>query len=121
MDEATNKRIRQSLIGERGHAQKLIAEVGIEVVDTLLRKNKDYGSSVFKRPILAPKVESREAIQVRMSDKIERLVHILAQDEAPEVDEDARETFKDWAGYAILWLVRERMDEEEANSANGGV
>lgn len=89
-----------ALEGKRGDNQKRIATVGLKVVATLLRKNHDYGSSVWKTPVLAPDVPPAQAILVRMSDKVARIAQ-LATSKA-EVNESLDETLLDLAGYAIL-------------------
>lgn len=90
------------LQGARGEDQRRIAEAGLLVIDQLLRKNIDYGSSAWKKPILLPSAEPRAAIQVRMSDKIERLSRLLGG-ASSEVSESIADTMEDLAGYAILW------------------
>lgn len=103
--------IHNALEGGRGDHQCLIAEVGIDAVETLLRKNKDYGSSVFKVPILKPDLEPGDAILVRMSDKIERFANLCAKEKG-EVDEPLSETMKDLAAYGLLWLCSQRLKNE---------
>lgn len=100
--------------GAQGDDQCLIAEMGIEIIATLLRKNKDYGSSVFKRPAYVPDLPAGAAILVRKSDKLQRLAHLMSSNKTPEVAESIIDTMKDDVGYGILWLVNlERGDNEE--------
>lgn len=96
-------RIREANSGLRGSDQQRICEAGLSVVDLLLRKNADYGGSAWQVPILAPKLTPRQAIQCRMSDKIQRLQTLLSGQQA-EVAESIEDTMRDMAGYAILWL-----------------
>ena len=91
--------------------QSSIAARVVEVGATLLRKNSDYGSSVFKPPSLVPSLPFELGILVRMSDKIARLQKLLSQNHTAEVDESIDDTMKDLAGYAILFLARERDKE----------
>ncbi len=103
VDQVVLERIRTALDGLHGKDQQLIAEVGLEVVSLLLRKNSDYGSSAWVAPVLAPSMSPFEAIQCRMSDKIARLSGLLAGRQS-EVDESAADTMLDLAGYSVLWL-----------------
>lgn len=99
--------IRQALDGQRGEDQQKIAEVGIEVVALLLRKNHDYGGSAWKRPILAPGLEPRTAMLCRMSDKIERILSLLERGHNEVVDESLNDTFRDLCGYLMLYVAFE--------------
>jgi hypothetical protein len=96
-------RIREAQAGSRGDDQQRIAETGLAIVDLLLQKNADYGGSAWQTPVLAPGLSCREAIQCRMSDKIQRLQTLLAG-KSPEVAESIADTMRDLAGYSILWL-----------------
>lgn len=100
-------RIRQAAAGQHGDDQKVIVTTGLEILDTLLRKNHDYGSSAWKTPLLAPGLSPREAIQCRMSDKIERLQKLLGGNN-PMVQESIEDSMRDLAGYAVLWLGADR-------------
>lgn len=95
----------EALAGERGESQQRIATVGLHIVSTLLRKNKDYGNSVFEPPLLCPKMEPGVSILVRLSDKIKRLINLM-QGHDPEVSEPIDETMDDFIGYSILWKAR---------------
>lgn len=94
--------LRQALSGDRGEDQQRIAREGIALVGLLLRKNSDYGSSAWQPPILAPDMSPREAIQCRMSDKIQRFIQL--QSRQAEVEESLEDTVRDWTGYGLLWL-----------------
>lgn len=94
--------LRQALNGDRGEDQQRIAQQGIELVTLLLRKNSDYGSSAWQPPLLAPDMSPREAIQCRMSDKIQRFIQL--QSKSAEVAESIEDTVRDWTGYGLLWL-----------------
>lgn len=96
-------RIREANSGLRGSDQQRICDAGLSVVDLLLRKNSDYGGSAWQVPVLAPTLTPRQAIQCRMSDKIQRLQTLLSGRQA-EVAESIEDTMRDLAGYAILWL-----------------
>lgn len=90
--------------------QRMIATIGLEVVATLLRKNADYGGSVFHPPLLAPTASSTLGIQVRLSDKVERLRNLLATGRA-EVQESVMDTLTDLVGYGILWRVSDALQD----------
>ncbi len=96
--------------------QQMIKEIGTGVVDLLLKKNKDYGSSVFESPILFPELKAKDCILIRMSDKIKRFSNLVSTNKTPEVNESIEDTMKDLAGYAILWLVANAMESTDAVS-----
>lgn len=89
--------------------QALIARIGTKVVQTLLDKNYDYGSSVFDPPPLCPTMRADAAILVRMSDKLARLSTLLKGQEAT-VAESIEDTMKDLGAYAILWLCAKELN-----------
>lgn len=107
-DEAANdlNRLLTALGSLDNEDQQRIAKVGLHVVATLLRKNSDYGSSVFKTPVLAPETTPAVGIRVRMSDKIERIQQLLAGDGGEVRAESVYDSFLDLAGYAILYVSR---------------
>lgn len=91
-----------------------IAEVGVRVIDLLLRKNRDYGESAFKRPILSPDQSAQKAIEIRMSDKVSRLAALAGPVSSPGIDESRAKTMADLVGYGILWLVMEGVVRSDA-------
>ena len=95
--------VTDALNGERGPTQRAIAEKGIEWIEVLLKKNQDYGSAVFKKPILCSHLYALDAILVRASDKIERIRNLNSKD--AEVDESLLDTIGDLGGYCLLYLV----------------
>jgi len=99
----------QALMGsleESGWAE-VIADEALTLACMVIRKNMDYGSSVFQSPILAPDMDVDTGIRVRMSDKIQRIENLM--DGKRMVDESMTDTMRDLAGYAILWLVNDAM------------
>lgn len=89
-----------------GDADQLrIAKLGLEWLDLLLRKNSDYGSSVWKAPLLAPELHSSDAILVRMTDKINRLISLKGQKGLVPF-ESYEDTMRDLGAYCLLWLAR---------------
>lgn len=103
---------RDAWNGRQGERQQAIAReafkalqhVSVDVAELLLRKNADYGDSVFNPPRLAPHLDAMDAVLVRMSDKIARLRSLSEQDAKVE-DESVDDTFRDLIGYCLLWLV----------------
>ena len=97
--------LEEALTGNRGADQMAIAQEVVRWGALLLRKNADYGSSVWKSPILAPDCDPGVAIRVRMSDKINRLASLL--DRPGEVaDESLDDTLRDLGAYCLLELAR---------------
>jgi hypothetical protein len=96
--------IDDALSGERGADQQRIAEAGIDFIETLLKKNRDYGSSVWENPVLAPQMPVSAAILVRMSDKVKRIASLSNKE--PEVQESFDDTVKDLGAYCLLYLAR---------------
>lgn len=83
-----------------GNEQGTIAQVGIEVVAMLLRKNRQYGSSATDPIRVFSKADPIEGIHLRMDDKLSRIRAGAADD-----DEDP---ILDLAGYCVLELVARR-------------
>lgn len=97
--------LQTALTGDRGADQESIAREVIKWGAMLLRKNRDYGSSVWQSPILAPECTPGTAIRVRMSDKLNRLMTLLVQ--PPEVvNESIDDTLRDLGAYCLLELAR---------------
>jgi len=99
--------VRHAALGNDSD-RKLIAEAFLQAAATCLRKNADYGSSVFESPILAPGMNSQSAILVRISDKIKRMRNLFGVDASPQVDESIEDTALDAAAYAVLLIVARR-------------
>lgn len=96
----------------RNADQRRIAERGLDFIVTLLQKNSDYGSSVWKTPTLCPDLDCGSAILVRMGDKIERIASLRTK--SPEVvDESLTDTIKDLGAYCLLWLARPQPATQE--------
>mgnify|MGYP006341177839 FL=1 len=95
--------VESALKGQLGLSQQRIAEVGLDWIATLIKKNTDYGDSAWTEPVLAPNLPPKQAILVRMSDKINRLKS-LSQKEAL-VAESYNDTMKDLGAYALLYLA----------------
>lgn len=79
------------------HADELMREA----VCLLLRKNHDYGASVFDVGPLTKRLPPETAALVRLGDKYNRLVTLMDTD--PKVaTESRRDTVFDVLGYAII-------------------
>lgn len=88
--------------------QAIIQPIG----ETLLRKNHDYGGSVFEL--------GTKGIFVRMWDKMARLKQLVWLTVQPKVkDESIEDTIRDLVGYGILWLVDHRRNQETTAFQNG--
>lgn len=97
--------IEDALNGCRTPDQTRIAAVGMQWLRTILQKNADYGSSVWKPPVLCPDLNVSEAIFVRISDKIER-IRILRTRDPEVIGESLEDTIADLGSYCLLWLAR---------------
>lgn len=108
----------EKALEEGSREQYMIAAIGLAVVATLLRKNADYGGSVFRPPLLAPHLSPTVGIQVRISDKVERLRNLLATGQA-EVQESVMDTLTDLVGYGILWRVSDALQNVDCPGPGG--
>jgi hypothetical protein len=95
--------------------QKKIADYGIQWLAMMLRKNADYGSSVFKKPLLAPSLDAGSVILVRMSDKISRLEN-LCKGTNPQVNETFLDTVSDLGAYCLLYMISQEKDVKDGNT-----
>lgn len=97
--------LSQAWGGERGPDQEAIADAAIAWAATILRKNADYGSSVWSVPMLAPDMTAGDAILVRMTDKIHRIAALRSK--GPEVKgESLEDSIRDLGAYCLLYLSR---------------
>lgn len=102
--------IYSACAGDRGPEQQVIAQQGIAFVAALLRKNADYGSSVWKEPLLVPGLSPGDAILVRMGDKVNRIGRLM--NKPPEVvGESLRDTVADLGAYCLLWLANPEVQK----------
>lgn len=95
--------LEKALSGDRGDQQHLIAQIGLDWLALILRKNHDYGGTVFESPILDPTLPAVSAIDVRMSDKIGRIKTLATK--GSEVAESLDETYDDLGAYCLLRRV----------------
>ena len=95
--------------------QQRMASQSRRILDLLLRKNRDYGSSVFMSPEFAPEMSPESAVRVRLGDKTARIRNLLASSNASVVSESVDDTIDDMIGYLILWrVIREAGTELES-------
>lgn len=92
-------------------SQTRIAVTAIELIALLLRKNTDYGCSIFGGSRLLPESPAKARILLRLEDKIARLEQ-LSRSDAMVPAETFRDTMRDLVGYGILWLTADAMDAE---------
>lgn len=97
-------RLQDAAKGRYGEDQKRIADEVVRWGTMLLKKNRDYGSSVWNPPMFAPDCDAGTAIRVRMSDKASRLIALLGKN--PEVNESTDDTLRDFGAYCLLELAR---------------
>lgn len=90
--------------------QKEIWDVFEKCKIVALQKNHDYGGSVFEAPILTPDMPIDSAIMVRISDKINRLIHLLGGGTQCVKDEKIEDSLLDLSTYCKLaYIARKRM------------
>jgi len=100
-----------ALNGSRGQDQKRIAEEGIKNLAIMLRKNSDYGSAVWETPVLCPNLPAKEAIFVRMSDKIKRITSLRTKAKIEVTDESLVDTIRDLGNYCSLWIMAPEKEQ----------
>lgn len=83
--------------------QDAVTEQATDLVETLIRKQLDYGGQPIARWGL-------QGIVIRLSDKLERIINLQQLKKDPEVSESIEDTLRDIAGYAILGLLVEQGD-----------
>lgn len=82
-----------------------------EVRGIFIKKNHDYGNSVFHSPEMAPDIQPEEAVRVRISDKLGRLKTLLSGEQA-QVSESIRDTYLDLVNYLVILLMI--LDSQES-------
>lgn len=80
-----------------------------KLAETLLEKNQAYGDSFAK----SVDKYGLSVIGVRLSDKYNRIEHLITHHELKENDENLEDTLLDMAGYSILALkyLEEHRDD----------
>lgn len=90
-----------------------VKDVFDELVQLFEKKNHDYGNSILTPPYLLPDMDLRQAIELRMSDKINRIRTLLKTQ--AQVDESLEDTFRDLAVYAVNWIAISRYLKDNQN------
>lgn len=85
-------------------AQELIAQTCDEIKKTLLEKNRKYGNSALKPVRIFSKADPTEQINVRLDDKLSRLISGQADE-----DEDVE---LDMIGYLILKRIARKFHKK---------
>lgn len=86
-----------------------ISDVVEHLREMLIVKNQNYGNSAFSSPVLLPYLKPKEALLVRMSDKVARLAS-LASGEKDRVGESIEDTLYDLAGYCVFAIIAMEKD-----------
>lgn len=76
----------------------LIEKIGKDVVDLLLEKNKAYGDTATNPTNVFSKLNSVEAIKVRIDDKLSRIKN-------KGLNDKTEDTLVDLIGYLILLKI----------------
>lgn len=79
------------------------------LAETLLEKNQAYGDSFSK----SVNTYGLSVIGVRLSDKYNRIEHLINHHKLKENDESLEDTLLDMAGYSILALKYLKEHENE--------
>jgi hypothetical protein len=82
-----------------------IRETMKHITEMLLKKNRDYGNSVFKPPMLMPQMKPGDGIMVRLSDKESRMVNLWGGRKPEVADEALIDTIDDSIGYRVLLRI----------------
>ena len=93
---------------ENGKRIELHKQICDTLHDTYLRKNANYGNSFVNT-----RNEVKNAIIVRLMDKMERLKTLFKGDE-DLVGESIDDTLLDLANYAILELIEREIDKNSS-------
>ena len=113
-NEEAKKRVEfliNALIQGESSMRYKIAKEGIDWIDLIMRKNADYGSSVHNPPVLMPEMPPASAIMVRMSDKIQRIAHLLTVRSFSFIDESLEDSIRDLGAYCLLYLIGPRREK----------
>ena len=77
----------------------LIKQVGKEVIDLLLEKNKAYGDTANDPPKIFSKLSAKEGILARIDDKLSRIKQV-------GINDQTEDTMLDLIGYLILYRLQ---------------
>lgn len=90
---------------EKFNFEKMVRSICNEMADFLVEKNKCYGNSALDPIHCFYKGDEKQALLVRIDDKISRLMR------GKEYGQD--DTIKDLHGYLVLLEVLKRKEEME--------
>ena len=110
----------EALQGCYGDDPQRIATAALRWAETLINKNRDYGSSIWEMPLFAPNMDCSDAILIRMSDKISRLANLLKGHVITVKSETFEDTVVDLGSYCLLWLARPESTIGQYASSSGG-
>jgi hypothetical protein len=82
----------------------LIKQIGQEVIDLLLEKNKAYGDTANDPPQIFSKLSAKEGILARIDDKLSRIKQV-------GVNDQTEDTMLDLIGYLILYRVQIKKEK----------
>ena len=82
----------------------LIKQIGQEVIDLLLEKNKAYGDTANDPPQIFSKLSAKEGILARIDDKLSRIKQV-------GVNNQTEDTMLDLIGYLILYRVQIKQEK----------
>tara|TARA_R110001632_G_scaffold107758_1_gene217473 strand:- start:181 stop:453 length:273 start_codon:yes stop_codon:yes gene_type:complete len=82
----------------------LIKQIGKEVIDLLLEKNKAYGDTANDPPKIFSKLSAKEGILARIDDKLSRIKQV-------GINDQTEDTMLDLIGYLILYRVQIKKEK----------
>ena len=99
--------------------EEAVYQAASDIADVVISKQRDYGhGNILKF--------GEQGLKVRMSDKMERIIHLMENLEDSEVqNESLLDSFTDMAGYAIIDVMLNRGTftlklKENQTSLTGG-
>lgn len=102
MGRSLPESLRESL-SQLNETQQVISEVCDELKQFLIKKNKAYGNSALEPLRILSKSDTEEQLNVRIDDKLSRLMRGQAFDGDNDID--------DLIGYLILKKVYRKINE----------
>ena len=99
--------------------EEAVYQAASDIADVVISKQRDYGhGNILKF--------GEQGLKVRMSDKMERIIHLMENAEDGEVqNESLLDSFTDMAGYAIIDVMLNRgtftlkLKEDQSAVAGG--
>jgi hypothetical protein len=94
------------LRGEYSPTNTVIAYELLKAIAKIIRKNRDYGSTVFKpTKLFGHVIGPAQSILVRLHDKFSRIETLIQSGKALVQDESLADTFGDAAAYLMLYVI----------------